>query len=119
MIREVQIYTESIGNVWTPGRARRYWQQSGEAEAAGSPYIVIRPRGRHAKVICDWITAGRRAPDLFARLVADHLAICWPEARIKCVGAYTAVDRVQIAQAAPVAEDLAALARLAMQEDWP
>ena len=35
MIREVQVYAESSGNRWTPSRARRYWRQSGEAEAAG------------------------------------------------------------------------------------
>ncbi len=111
----IPVYMERHGNHWTPSRQRRYWQQSGEAEAAGSPYVVIRPRGRHARVVCDWITAGRRAPDLFARLVADHMATCWPEVRIKGGGAYTVVDRVQIAQAASVAEDIAALVRLAMR----
>lgn len=111
----IPIYMERHGNRWTPSRRRRYWRQSSEAEAAGNPYIVIRPRGRHARIVCDWITSHRRPPDLFARLVADHLAICWPRARIKCVGAYTVVDRVQIAQAEPVAQDLAALVRLALR----
>lgn len=111
----IPIYMERHGNRWTPDRQRRYWQQSGEAEAAGIPYISIRPRGRHARVICDWATAGRRAPDLFARLVAAHLATCWPEVRIKGGGSYTAITRVPLSQAAPISEDIAALARLAMR----
>lgn len=111
----IPVYMEQPGNRWTSGRERRYWRQSSEAAAAGHPYVVIRPRGRHAKIICDWITAGRRAPDLFARLTADHMATCWPRARIKCGGSYTVVDRVPLSQAAPVAEDIAALVRLAMR----
>lgn len=109
------IYVEQPGNRWTPDRQRRYWRQSSEAESAGFPYVVIRPRGRHARVVCDWITAGRRPPDLFARMVADHLGMVWPEARVRYRGSYTVIDRVPIAQAAPVAEDLAALVRLAMR----
>lgn len=110
----IPIYMERHGNVWTPGRQRRYWRQSGEAEAAGSPYISIRPRGRHARVVCDWITATSRPPDLFARLVADHMGMVWPEARVRYRGSYTVIDRVPIAQAEPVAQDLAAMARLVM-----
>ncbi len=116
MIREVQVYTESSGNRWTPGRQRRYWRQSSEAEAAGHPYVVIRQRGRHAKIVCDWITSHRRPPDLFARMVADHLATCWPEARVKYLGAYTVIARVPLSQAEPIAEDIAALAELALRQ---
>jgi hypothetical protein len=111
----IPVYMERHGNRWTPDRQRHYWRQSSEAEAAEHPYISIRPRGRHARVVCDWITAGRRPPDLFARMVADHLAICWPEARIKGVGSYTVIRCVPLSQAAQVAEDIAALVRLAMR----
>ncbi len=115
MIREVQVYTESSGNRWTPGRQRRYWRQSSEAEAAGHPYISIRPRGRSAKIVCDWITSHRRPPDLFSRLAADHLATCWPEVVVKYLGSYTVIARVPIAQADAIAEDIGALAAIAMR----
>ena len=72
----IPVYVERHGNRWTHSRQRRYWLQSSEAEAAGFPYISIRPRGRHARVVCDWITAGRRAPDPFARLVAEFGETC-------------------------------------------
>lgn len=106
----IPIYTEQPGNRWTLTRQRRYLRQSNEAEAAGHPYIVIRPRGQYAKIVCDWITASRRPPAVFARMTADHMATCWPEVKVECVGAYTVLSRVPIAQAAPVAEDLVALA---------
>ena len=106
----IPVYMEQHGNRWTPDRQRRYLRQSNEAEAAGNPYIVIRPRGGNAKIVCDWITASRRPPAVFARMTADHMATCWPEVKVECVGAYTVLSRVPIAQAAPVAEDLVALA---------
>ena len=106
----IRVYTEQLGNRWTTDRQRRYWRQSNEAEAAGHPYIVIRPRGRHARIVCDWITSHRRPPDLFSRMTVEHMATCWPEVKVECVGAYTVLSRVPISQAAPVAEDLVALA---------
>lgn len=109
----ITVHMEHHGNRWTTDRQRRYWRQSSEAQAAGCPYIVIRPRGRHAKIVCDWITSHRRPPDLFSRLAADHLATCWPEVVVKYLGSYTVIARVPIAQAEPVAADLAALATLA------
>jgi hypothetical protein len=111
----IPVHMEQPGTRWTPDRQRRYWRQSNEAEAAGHPYISIRPRGRSAKIVCDWITSHRRPPALFARMTADHLAACWPEARVKCLGSYTVIARVPIAQADGIAEDIGALARLAMR----
>lgn len=117
----IPIYLERPGKRWTAARERRYWRQSSEAKADGFPYVSIRPRGRHAKVCCDWVTAppftraGPRPSDLFAILVAEHIGDCWPEARIKCIGSYTVIERVPIAKAVSVAEDLAALARLALK----
>ena len=115
MIRDVQVYMEQPGNRWTPDRQRRYWRQSSEAESAGNPYISIRPRGRHARVVCDWITAGRRPPALFSHMTAAHLARCWPEVRVKYLGSYTVIARVPLSQAEPIAEDIAALAAIAMR----
>lgn len=106
----ITIYTEQPGNRWTLTRQRHYLRQSNEAEAAGHPYIVIRPRGKHARIVCDWITASRRPTALFGKMVADHMAACWPAVKVECVGAYTVLSRVPIYQAAPVAEDLAELA---------
>ncbi len=106
----IPIYTEQPGNRWTLTRQRRYLRQSSEAEAAGHPYIVIRSRGQYAKIVCDWITASRRPTALFGKTVADHMAACWPAIKVECVGSYTVLSRVPISQAAPVAEDIAALA---------
>lgn len=106
----IPVYMEQHGNRWTPDRQRRYLRQSNEAEAAGNPYIVIRPRGGNAKIVCDWITASRRPTALFGKMVADHMAACWPAIKVECVGSYTVLSRVPISQAAPVAEDIAALA---------
>ena len=105
----IAVYIEPSAN------RRRYWRQSSEAESAGNPYISIRPRGRHARVVCDWITAGRRPPDLFACLVADHLGMVWPEARVRYRGSYTVIARVPLSQAEPIAGDSAALAAIAMR----
>ena len=115
MIRDVQVYMEQPGNRWTPDRQRRYWRQSSEAESAGNPYISIRPRGRHARVVCDWITAGRRPPALFSHMTAAHLARCWPEVRVKYLGSYTVIARVPLSQADAIAEDIGALAAIAMR----
>ncbi len=112
----IPVHMEHHGNRWTPDREHRYWRQSNEAEAAGHPYISIRPRGRYAKIVCDWVTSRRRPPALFARMVADHLARCWPSAKVRSLGAYTHLSRVPLSQAAPVAEDLAALATVAMRQ---
>jgi hypothetical protein len=111
----IPVYMEQPGNRWTPDRQRRYLRQSNEAEAAGTPYIVIRPRGRHAKIVCDWITSHRRPPDLFSHMTAAHMATCWPEARVKYLGSYTVIARVPLSQADAIAEDIGALARLAMR----
>lgn len=113
----IKIYLERHGNRWTAARQRRYWRQSNEAEAAGHPYISIRPRGRYAKIVCDWITSHRRPPDLFARMTADHLAHCWPEAKAKCIGTYTSL-RAPLSQALPIAEDLCALATVALRQSY-
>lgn len=43
-------------------------------------------------------------------IYADHMAACWPAIKVECVGSYTVLSRVPISQAAPVAEDIAALA---------
>lgn len=106
----IPVYMEQPGNRWTLTRQRRYLRQSSEAEAAGHPYIVIRPRGQYAKIVCDWITSHRRPTALFGKMVADHMAACWPAIKVECVGAYTVLSRVPIYKAAHVAEDLAALA---------
>ncbi len=106
----IPVYMERHGNRWTLTRQHRYWRQSNEAEAAGHPYIVIRPRGRHARIVCDWITYRRRPTALFGKMVSDHMAACWPAIKVECVGSYTVLSRVPISQAAPVAEDIAALA---------
>lgn len=115
MIRAIKVYLEPHSNRWTSGRERRYWRQSNEAEAAGHPYISIRPRGRHARIVCDWITSHRRPPDLFSRLAAAHLATCWPEAQVKYLGSYTVIARVPLSQADAIAEDIGALAAIAMR----
>ena len=106
----IPIYTEQPGNRWTLTRQRHYLRQSNEAEAAGHPYIVIRSRGKRARIVCDWITASRRPTALFGKMVADHMAACWPAVKVECVGVYTVLSRVPISQADPVAEDIAALA---------
>jgi len=102
---------------------RRYWRQSNEAEAAGHPYISIRPRKRFAKICCDWITAppatracSPRPSDLFARMAADHVAKFWPSAKAEYLGSYTLISRVPLTQAEPIAEDLAALALIALRQ---
>lgn len=110
----IPVYMEPSGNRWTAARERRYWRQSNEAEAAGHPYIVIRPRGRYAKIVCDWIPSHRRPPDLFSRMAAAHLATCWPEVVVKYLGSYTVIAGVPLAQAEPIAEDIGALATLAL-----
>lgn len=118
----IPVYMERHGKRWTPSRERRYWRQSSEAKADGCPYIVIRSRGRYAKVCCDWVTAppftraGPRPSDLFAIMVADHMPSCWPEVRIRCLGSYTVLERVPIAKAVSVAEDISAMAALAMRQ---
>ena len=106
----IPVHMEQPGTRWTPDRQRRYWRQSSEAQAAGCPYIVIRPRGRHAKIVCDWITSHRRPTALFGKMVADHMAACWPAVKLECVGVYTVLSRVPISQAVQVAEDIAAMA---------
>jgi len=106
----IRVYMEQPGNRWTLTRQRRYLRQSSEAEAAGHPYIVIRSRGRYAKIVCDWITASRRPTALFGKMVADHMAACWPAVNVECVGVYTVLSRVPIYQAGPVAEGIAVLA---------
>jgi len=111
----IPIYTEQPGNRWTLTRQRRYLRQSNEAEAAGHPYIVIRPRGQYAKIVCDWITASRRPPALFSHMTAAHLARCWPEVRVKYLGSYTVIARVPLSQADAIAEDIGALAAIAMR----
>lgn len=113
MNRAIKVYIEPSANRWTA--ERRYWRQSNEAEAAGCPYIVIRPRGRYAKIVCDWITSHRRPPDLFSRMTAAHLATCWPSEKVKYLGSYTVIARVPLSQAEPIAEDIAALAAIAMR----
>ena len=106
----IPIYTEQPGNRWTLTRQRRYLRQSNEAEAAGHPYIVIRSRGRSAKIVCDWITSHRPPTAIFGKMVADHMAACWPSVKVECVGVYTVLSRVPISQAVQVAEDIAAMA---------
>lgn len=114
----IKVYVEPQGM-----SRRRYWLQSNEAEAAGHPYIAIRPQKRFAKICCDWITAlpatharNPRPSDLFARMATDHMAKFWPSAKAEYLGSYTLVSRVPLTQAEPIAEDLAALALIALRQ---
>lgn len=120
-MRAIKVYVEPAGSKMAT--ERRYWLQSNEAEAAGHPYIAIRPQKRFAKICCDWITtppatrvSRPRHSDLFARMAANHLARCWPSAKVECLGSYTLLSRVDPAQAEPIAEDLAALALMALRQ---
>lgn len=117
----IKVYFEPNGS----GMAaeRRYWRQSNEAEAAGHPYIAIRPRKTFAKICCDWITtppatraSKPRPSDNFARMAADHLARCWPAAKVENLGSYTLLSLIPLSQAEPIAEDIAALATLALRK---
>lgn len=117
----IKVYTEPASK--SPSAERRYWVQSNEAEAAGHPYIVIRRKKAFAKICCDWITtppATRvnrlRPADRFTRMAASHLEQCWPSVKVDCLGSYTLLSRVPISQSEAVAEDIAALAFIALQQ---
>lgn len=118
----IKVYTEP--NSKSPSAERRYWLQSNEAEAAGHPYIVIRQKKTFAKICCDWITtppATRaqqhpRPADHFARIVASHLAQCWPAVKVDYLGSYTLLSRVPLIHAEAVAEDIAAIALMALRQ---
>lgn len=117
----IKVYTEPSSK--SLSAERRYWLQSNGAEAAGHPYIVIRRKKVFAKICCDWITTPPttrnqhpRPSDRFAYMAAKHLAQCWPSVRVDSLGSYTLLSRVPISHAEAVAEDIAAIALVAMRQ---
>lgn len=117
----IKVYTEP--NSKSPSAERRYWLQSNEAEAAGHPYIVIRQKKGSAKICCDWITtppATRaqhpRPSDCFSRMAAEHLAQYWPLVKVEYLGSYTLLSHVLPAYAEAIAEDIAAIAFMALRQ---